>query len=179
MIYVCAAGCEKEVGMSGKHPGICRRHELPFYYLAGLKRTTPLQRTSEKRKPQARKQGSTLKRGRGFAVAPPQREKVRGLPCVGCGKEASDYVAIDPAHLWPQGQGGCDDPLCVIPLCRHFEGGCHRLYDEGRLDLLAKLIDRGYFAELAHAIEAHQLSPLTLLEHTTGMEWGPVNKAAA
>ena len=139
-----------------------------------LKRGGPLRRTSKKTEAAVRRRGSTLKQGRGFAASKAQREKVAGLPCINCGREASEYVAIDPAHLWPRGMGGCDDELCVGPLCRDQAGGCHRLFDEGKLDILAKLIDRGYFAEMGHAIAAHELSPLTLLKRLTGQEWTPV-----
>jgi hypothetical protein len=128
----------------------------------------------KKRAGEVRRRGSTLKQGRGFGCTYAQREKVRGLPCVGCGKGASEYRAIDPAHLWPKGMGGCDDPLCVIPLCRDIGGGCHRLFDLGELDLLPKLIARKYFPELAHATTAHELGPLSLLERTTGITWQPV-----
>jgi hypothetical protein len=79
------------------------------------------------------------------------------------------------AHLTSRGMGGCADPRCVIPLCREGGGqGCHRLFDEGKLDILSLLVERGYFAELAHATEAHQLSPLTVVKNTTGLEYGPV-----
>lgn len=69
-----------------------------------------------------------------------QRAAVAGQPCIHCGREASAYVLIDPAHIWKRGRGGCDDELCVVPLCRTFDGGCHALFDEGALDLLAVLV---------------------------------------
>jgi hypothetical protein len=166
MLHRTSTGCcEREIGMSKAHiPQSCE-HGRPFKYVHGLER-------SEKGT-SARKPRRAMKRGKGFAVAPKQREKVKGLPCVGCGAEANEWtILVDPAHLWPRGKGGCDDPLCVVPLCRLPDGnGCHRLFDEGRLDLLPRLIDGGYFPEIAHAIEAHQLSPLTLLERLTGSEW--------
>lgn len=72
--------------------------------------------------------------------------------CLGCGRQRSEWLALDPAHLWPRGLGGCDDELCVVPLCRTFDGsGCHRLYDDGKLDLLPKL-EPHYRRELAHAV---------------------------
>jgi hypothetical protein len=114
-----------------------------------------------------------LKQGRGFAVTKAQREKVRGLPCVGCGREASEYVAIDPAHIWSRG-GRCSSPLCIVPLCRDIDGGCHRPFDKGELDLLPRLVELGYFAELAHVISEHHVSPLTLAEHVTGQRYAPV-----
>jgi hypothetical protein len=68
----------------------------------------------------------------------------------------------------PRSLGGCDDPDCCIPLCRAH----HRLYDCGKLDLLAQLEPR-YRAELAHAL-AH-LSLLSLLRLVTGTRWRPVD----
>lgn len=69
-----------------------------------------------------------------------QQDDVIGMACLGCGREASEYVAIDPAHVWPRGRGGCDGRFCVVPLCRTFAGeGCHREFDEGRLDLLSRM----------------------------------------
>lgn len=53
----------------------------------------------------------------------------------------------DPAHIISRAQGGCDDALCTVPLCRKH----HRLYDEGHLDLVPYLEPR-YRAELAHAL---------------------------
>jgi hypothetical protein len=43
--------------------------------------------------------------------------------------------------------GGCDDPDCVVALCRD----CHRAYDGGVLDLLPHL-EPDHPAELAHAV---------------------------
>lgn len=168
MLHTCDQGCEVDIGMSkSRELHRCEPHNEVLKYGKPLSRSTPPSNPSS---PKRRKQG--LKRGRGFAVAPKQREKVAGLACLYCGAGASDYVAIDPAHLWPRGKGGCDDELCVGPLCRYSNGeGCHRLFDEGKLDLLPRLLDHGYFPEIAHAIEAHQLSPLTLLERLTGSEW--------
>lgn len=66
-----------------------------------------------------------------------QRAAVGDQTCLGCGREGAEWLAIDPAHVVPRGRGGCDSELCVVPLCRTFAGdGCHRLYDEGKLDLL-------------------------------------------
>lgn len=143
-----------------------------------LNRTSPRNGNGTNGTGLGRKRGSTLKRGRGFAVTKAQREKVRGLPCVACGREASEYVAVDPAHIWSCG-GRCTNPLCIAPLCRDINGGCHRRFDLGELDLLSLLIDRGYHAELGHVISAHQVSPLTLVEHVTGQRYEPVREAVA
>jgi hypothetical protein len=59
-------------------------------------------------------------------------------------------------HLWPRGRGGCDDALCVLPACWE----CHRLFDEGKLDLLAGIV-REHKAEIAHA-QLHT-NPVSLL----------------
>jgi hypothetical protein len=47
----------------------------------------------------------------------------------------------------PRSLGGCDEPDCVVPLCRP----CHRAFDEHRLCLLPYLEPR-HRAELAHAL---------------------------
>ncbi len=75
-------------------------------------------------------------------ASPPQREKVAGARCLVCGR-----VPCDPAHLVPRSLGGCDEPDCVVPLCR----SCHRDFDERRLCLLPYL-EPGPQAELAHAV---------------------------
>jgi hypothetical protein len=72
-----------------------------------------------------------------------QRDAVRDARCIVCGAR----TAIDPAHLVPRTMGGCDDPLCVVALCRIH----HRAYDRGRLDLVAFLEPR-YRAQVAHAV---------------------------
>jgi hypothetical protein len=168
VIYVCPQGCVEERGMSKPPPGECPGHG-PFVYTKQLKRSGPMRRVSEKRAPQVRKQGSTLKRGRGFAVAPAQREKVRDLPCIVTGQDRNEAV-IHPMHLWDRGRGGCDDPLCVVP----GRADIHRLYDEYKIDLLPALINGGYFPEMAHVIEAHDVSPTQLLERLTNVRWAPV-----
>lgn len=145
-----------------------------------LKPRKPLRQVSERKAAQGKGRGSTLKRGRGFAVTPAQREKVKGRVCLGCGDpfdwEREDAErSVDPAHLWPRGLGGCDSPDCVIPLCR----SCHRLFDEEKLDILPALIDRGYQVELAHPILEHGVSLTPLLERVTGRKWAPVDEAVA
>lgn len=110
---------------------------------AGLERRTPLRRS---------------------AISPAseaQRAKVAGRACLVCGRRP-----VDPAHLVPRSLGGCDEPECVIPLCRR----CHRAYDRGALDLLSHL-EPGYRTELAHALG--HLSLLTLLRRVTGQRWLP------
>ena len=69
-----------------------------------------------------------------------QRAKVHGEPgCRYCRR-----TPVDPAHVVPRARGGCDDPACVIALCRED----HRKYDEGDLDVLPLLSKE----EQAHAV---------------------------
>lgn len=171
MLFQCPHGCSVDIGMTRAKQGLhrCELHGAVLTYTKSLG-----SKAGKKRAP--------MKRGKGLAASPTQRKRVEGLPCAGCsglvhGRDlgsAEDWAGprADPAHLWPRGMGGCDDPLCVIPLCRD----CHRRLDDpsDEFDLLPSLLDRGYYAELAHAIEAHELSPLTLLERLTGQEWQAV-----
>ena len=77
----------------------------------------------------------------GMTASPAQREKAQDEGyCRHCYR-----TTVDPAHVTPKANGGCDDPLCVIPLCRQH----HREYDHERtLDVLP-LLTR---AEQAHAV---------------------------
>jgi hypothetical protein len=68
--------------------------------------------------------------------------------------------------LVPRSLGGCDEPDCVVPLCRR----CHRAYDRGELDLLPHLEPR-FRAELAHTL-AH-LPLIGVLIRVTGSRWTP------
>jgi hypothetical protein len=76
-------------------------------------------------------------------ASPAQPDTVRGAACIVCATRS----AIDPAHLVPRPLGGCDDPLCVVALCRIH----HRAYDRGALDLVPYLEPR-YRAGAAHAV---------------------------
>lgn len=70
-----------------------------------------------------------------------QREKVREEP--GCRICWSPNV--DPAHAISRAQGGCDEPECVLPLCRRH----HDEYDHARtLDVLPYVTT----VEQAHAV---------------------------
>jgi hypothetical protein len=110
---------------------------------------TPLRRRAQSltRTPLGRgatlKRRAPLKRSATVEASAAQRDAVRGRPCIVCG---SDRHA-DPAHVIPKSMGGCDDPACVVPLCRR----CHRAYDEGQLDLLPHLEPR-WRSQLAHAV---------------------------
>jgi hypothetical protein len=92
-----------------------------------------------------------------------QREKVRGRACLACGSRR----LVDPAHITPRSRGGCDEPDCVVALCRY---PCHRAFDRGELDLLPHL-EPDHRAELAHALS--HLALLALLRRVTGMRWTP------
>lgn len=83
-----------------------------------------------------------MKRGTGFAASDAQRAKVFEMFCVNCGSTGKS----DPAHLTARAQGGCDHPDCVLPLCR----SCHRVFDEGQLDLEPVLALSRYAGERAH-----------------------------
>lgn len=108
--------------------------------------------------------------------SPAQRAKVKDQPCVGCGRvvepdEQSGWT-IDPMHLWPRGKGGCDSPDCVLPGCRYVPTGegCHRLFDNGELDLLSKVSERpeSFAAEVAHPILYHGVTLVELVRRLAG-----------
>lgn len=105
-----------------------------------------------------------MKRAAISPASPEQRAKVREALSIVSGLEG-----CDPAHLLPRSLGGCDDALCVVPLLR----AEHRAYDTGELDLLPYLLKAGCYAEIAHCIEAHHISPLPLLERLTADKWAP------
>ena len=83
-----------------------------------------------------------MKRSAISPASPAQRGKVRDETCVNCG--VGDHC--DPAHLTPRSMGGCDEPECVIPLCRP----CHRAFDAGMLDLEPLLALKTFSEERAH-----------------------------
>ena len=87
-----------------------------------------------------------------------QRAKVHGVVCRNCGVEGTD-----PAHTVDRSLGGCDSPLCVIPLCRE----CHRAYDDHQLDVLP-LLD---WSEQAHAVS--HIGLIGALERLTNLDWRP------
>jgi hypothetical protein len=93
-------------------------------------------------------------------ASPAQREKVREERfCRTCGG-----MYTDPAHVIARAQGGCDDPDCVIPLCRQ----CHQLYDESLgLEVLGVLS----LQEQAHAVS--HVGILRALHRVTGLRWVP------
>lgn len=160
-IWKTDCGCTQEVAMGARRERLCE-HGRVYVKV----------REDEKTKPSY---GSTLSRGTGFAASKAQRDKVKLMPCVGCGREVDpddpgDW-AIDPAHVWPKGKGGCDSPDCCLPLCRfvYTGDGCHRLFDKGKLDLTERLADsEAWQVEQAHPILVHGVSPVELVRRLSG-----------
>lgn len=146
-------GCERDIGMSkSKEPQFCEHGRL-FEYTKSL--GTKAERVGKPR------QFSSLKRSTAPETSPAQREKVRGRPCAGCGREGH----VDPAHVWRRAHGGCDHPDCVIPLCRT----CHRAFDQGELDLLSRFADSEAWAvEQAHPILEHGVGLVELVRRLSG-----------
>ena len=173
MDFECRSGCKTTGTKEQPPPRVCETHGETFVYTKAL-RGSGLSGASggsnTGRSPRSRKR-STLKRGKGFAASDAQRAKVAGMPCVGCGKVAGTYIAIDPAHVWPRGKGGCDSPDCVLTACRIIATGegCHRLFDEGQLDLTSRLADsEAWQVEQAHPILVHGVSPVELVRRLSG-----------
>jgi len=96
-----------------------------------------------------------------------QRAKVRGERCLVCGQRP-----VDPAHLVARARGGCDQPECVVALCRSH----HRAFDRGTLDLLPRL-EPDHRCELAHAVG--HLGLVGALRRVTGRRWRADERAAA
>lgn len=76
-----------------------------------------------------------------FTASNDQRAKARDQ---GCRLHGAACGNADPAHIVSRALGGCDQPACVIGLCRH----AHRAYDEHELDILGLLT----LEEQAHAV---------------------------
>lgn len=95
------------------------------------------------------------------AASPTQRMKVVDRLCLVCAASP-----VDPAHLIPRGVTSVDqdDPLAVVPLCR----GCHRLYDDGELDL-SPYLEPGFRAELAFAVR--RVGLFATLRRVTNQRW--------
>lgn len=165
MKLFCANGCEINGKPYYKTREFNRAPDETSCPECGARLETGMEQRAKK------KGGGSLNGGGGGGISPAsdaQREKVRGALSIISGKGP-----CDPAHIWDRRLGGCDDPLCVVPLTR-FE---HRDYEENRLDILPALIAGGYFAELGHVVTVHEVSPMRLLERTTGETY--VTAAAA
>lgn len=102
-------------------------------------------------------------------ASPAQRAKVTDARSI-----VSAEPAGPPAHLWPRGRGGCDDPLCVIPLTP----AEHRRFDDGDLDLLPYLLAHGLVGELQHALGHADGNLIALLQRVTGVRWVPGDREA-
>lgn len=100
-----------------------------------------------------------------------QRRKTRDGACIVTGATEG----IDSAHLWDRSLGGCDDPLCTVPLRRDV----HEAYDRHEFDLLPHLIAHGRVAELQHALGHARGDLIGLLNRLTGEQWHPEPKRAA
>lgn len=100
--------------------------------------------------------------------SPAQRDKVAETArCIAC-PNVGPFVPIDPAHLAAKGyRGGCDDPDCVVPLCRY----CHAAFD-GRdgLDLSTVVSGRAYAHELAHMLLHYDGDWVAMGERLTGQK---------
>jgi hypothetical protein len=118
------------------------RRGAPLRSGAPPARRTPLARRTPPRSGERARAADGGRRG-GLAASDAQREKIVGRWCV-VGQQTR---GITPAHLTPRALGGCDDPLCTVPLCWLH----HRAYDTGRLELLPYLEPR-WRAEVAHAV---------------------------
>lgn len=132
-----------------------------------LRRTGRLARRRSLRRSGPPERRTPLRRTSYQGASEAQRPKVRGAPCIVC-----DERPVDPAHLVARARGGCDDPDCVVALCRR----CHRAFDRGELDLLPHL-EPGFRAELAHAVG--HLPLLALLLRLTGARWAPTDPGEA
>jgi hypothetical protein len=124
-----------------------------------LRRRKRLQRRSALRRMSRLQRRTPLRRSRIAPASDAQRAKVAGQRCLVCGERP-----VDPAHLVPRSLGGCDEPDCVVPLCRIH----HRMYDRGDLDPLPYLEPR-HRAELAHGVL--HLGLVGLLRRVTTTEW--------
>lgn len=103
-----------------------------------------------------------------------QRAKVKGALCIVCGPFTIVMDdPIDAAHLCARARGGCDDPLCVVPLCRFH----HQMFDEGKRDLLPCLVPR-FVPELQHALDHYHGDLIALLQRLTGERYVPERRAA-
>jgi hypothetical protein len=102
-----------------------------------IRRRTALQRRGRPRRRKA------LPRVAVTPASAAQRAKVAGRRCIVCGAA----TRIDPAHLVPRTRGGCDEPDCVVALCRTH----HRAYDQAGLDLIA-FLEPDWRREAAHVL---------------------------
>ncbi len=101
-------------------------------------------------------------------ASPVQRAKATW--CVVSGARRDEGFMIDPAHLAARGRGGCNDSLCTVGLRRDL----HRLFDDGRLDILGWLLAHGLVDEICHALRHYDGDMPGLLQRLTGQRYVPV-----
>ncbi|HEX5591975.1 MAG TPA: hypothetical protein VFX35_01360 [Solirubrobacterales bacterium] len=161
-VWKTDCGCTQTVAMGAKRVRFCS-HGRPYAKV----------REDGEAKPNYG--SSSLNPGKGFSASKAQRDKVKLMPCLGCRREVDpdypDLWTIDPAHVWPKDKGGCDSPDCVLPLCRFVPTGegCHRLFDEGRLDLTERLANsEAWQVEQAHPILCHGVGLVELVRRLSG-----------
>ncbi len=110
-----------------------------------------------------------VERERGpISAASPDQARKRAL---GASIVSGATRGLASAHLCSRGMGGCDDPLCIVPLT-HAE---HEAFDRGDLDLLPHLVPR-HAGEMAHALIHYRGDLPALLERLTGVAWAPVDR---
>ena len=93
-----------------------------------------LKRSQMERKP------STLKQTKLGKTTEAQKERCANRVCIVCGEW---FGLCEPAHVVPRGtprvsDAAANDVRAVVPLCPGPDG-CHRLFDEGEIDLLPHL----------------------------------------
>lgn len=99
-------------------------------------------------------------------ASPDQRAKVaEQARCIAC-PNVAPFVPIDPAHLAAKGyRGGCDDPDCVVGLCRH----CHDLFDNRHgLDLSTIVSGPAFVPELQHMLAHYDGDWVAMGERLSG-----------
>lgn len=145
-----------------------RAYCSPLCHLRATAKPVP----DPKPRAQLRRSTTPAKRQPISAASPEQRAKRNN----GASIVSGETRGLDAAHLCPRGLGGCDDPLCVVPLTR----AEHVAFDRAdpqtgkRLDLLPYLVAHGCHAELAHALGHYRGDLIALLERVTGEKWMPV-----
>lgn len=116
-------------------------------------------------------------RGKGRATIPTKRRPISAASKEQAAKRNAGVSIVsgaseglDAAHLCPRGLGGCDDPLCVVPMTR----AEHAAFDRGELDILGALVPH-YAEEIAHALMHYRGDVPALLERLTATKWRPVD----
>lgn len=104
--------------------------------------------------------------GMGRSPVSPASSLQRAKAKAGCRVTGVEHA--DPAHVVDRSLGGCDDPLCTVPLARLV----HDAYDRGEVDLLPYLTRE----EQAHAVG--HLGLLRALRRITGVDWKEARDAS-